>query len=209
MDIKGQKVIRQRFYIPGYLSQRGYGNIHLTENVKEVGAEYLFRYHLQQLRLCGAYHPDIGMLVFKNVQQYRLFVKRQQLHVFDDDCSAVGFLEISFHAVVYLTAERCRVMLPYKCRASRFDNRAWFLRAGTVEVDLLCNLLLACATFSENYGVGVSGGNSSDGLFYTSERLALPWNKVIGKRQHNLSGLAYLPTVSMSCLSNMAITGNL
>lgn len=72
MGIKGQKVIRQRFYILGYLSQRRYGNIHLTENVKEVGTESFFRYHLQQLRLCGAYHPNIGMFVFKNVQEHQL-----------------------------------------------------------------------------------------------------------------------------------------
>ena len=77
-------------------------------------------------------------------------------------------------------------MLTHECRASRFDDRAWFLGAGTVEVDLFCNLLLACATFSENYGIGVSGGNSPNRLFYASERFALPWNKVIGKRQHHL-----------------------
>lgn len=92
-------------------------------------------------------------------------------------------------------------MLTHKCRASRFDNCAWFLGAGTVVVDLLCNLLFACAAFPENYCIGVSGGNSPYGLFYAPERLALPWNKVIGKHQHYL----FRPGISADSLDKLLV----
>lgn len=55
-----------------------------------------------------------------------------------------------------------------------------------MQVNLFCNLFLSGTTFSENDGVGVGGSNSPYGLFYASERLALPWDKTIGKRQYHL-----------------------
>lgn len=72
------------------------------------------------------------------------------------------------------------------------------------QINAIGSTIAKSSNFTTNsmiYGIGVSGGNSPYGFFYMPEPLALSWNKVICKRQHHLLGRAYLPTVSMSCLS--------
>lgn len=57
------------------------------------------------------------------------------------------------------------------------------------QINAIGSTIAKSSNFTTNsviYGIGVSGGNSPYGLFYAPERLALPWDKVIGKRQHHL-----------------------
>ena len=67
------------------------------------------------------------MLVFKYVQKHRLFLEVQQLHVLDDDCTAVSLLEVPFHPVKDFTSQICRVVVADKCRAAGLYDGAWLL----------------------------------------------------------------------------------
>ena len=67
-------------------------------------AERLFSDHLQQFRLCGAYHPHIWMFFRKYMQQYRLLVEIQQMDVLDDYGSSLCVFEIAFDTVIHLAA---------------------------------------------------------------------------------------------------------
>lgn len=46
-------------------------------------------------------------------------------------------------------------MLTDKSRSAGLNDRAWLLGAGTMEIDLPCNLFLASTTFAEYDAVGV------------------------------------------------------
>ena len=100
------------------------------------------------------------MFGFEDVQQYRLFLKGQQMHILDDDCASCRLVKVSLYAVVDFTALIFGIMPTYESRTSGIDHSYWFLLPRTVEVDLVCHLLFARTALSEDDCVGVGRGNS-------------------------------------------------
>ncbi len=82
----------------------------LSQEIEQICAKLLIRYHLKKMRVCGADNPDVKMLGFMNVEQYRLLVECQQLQVLKEYSSSVGVSNVAFHTIVCRTSIRRRVV---------------------------------------------------------------------------------------------------
>ena len=75
-DVSGRS--RQVRYILGDIPEWKYPNVCRSKEIEQVYPEFLVLHYLEDVRVCGADYPDVGVFRFQNMQ-YRLLVKSRQL----------------------------------------------------------------------------------------------------------------------------------
>ena len=117
-----QEEVGNSGYILGNIPKRQYPYVGSPEEIEQVCSELLVLHHLEDVRVCDADNPDIGMLGLKDMEQNRLLIEGQQLQVLKDDCSSIGIGEVTLYPVVGFATVRLWVVFPDVRCASGFNH---------------------------------------------------------------------------------------